>query len=1240
MVSASEQGIKDFSLDIPGPDPGSEDTLAIRLGLQGVSHHDRVEPDHHCLVYLNGALAGGSYWDDQHTHTFSSDAEGTGLQGNVLSETENKVTIVMPGDTKAGSDDRILVNWIEVAYKRLYKAKDNYIRFEKPRAGKDGLYQFTIEGFTTPDVSVYKLGKSKIANATVKPVIMFGDTTYEVIFQTRIVSEGVEFVAAAESNKLKVISIEKDEPSGLRSSLNGADIILVVNDSLAEAASEYKTFRESRGYRVVLAKTSDIYDEFNYGLRDAKAIRDFLKYAYMNWTPPAPFTCVLVGDGNADDRDINKRGGNLIPIHLERSMYSGLVASDNWYACIVGDDILPDIALSRLPVSTPEQLTSVIGKLKRYENKSSTGPWRRRLLYVAGSGGGFGAKFRELMEDSVAQVYLPIWAEGRRVYAEHLPGVDPDPDYGGKSELLGFMNEGVSVAQYLGHGGGATWSNPYLLTPQDVPDLENSGKLPVVASFTCFTSVFDEPTMLSLGEALIVEPEKGAIAVIGGTSLGYFWEDKDMALAFNEAMNDDSTTTVGRLYLKTKLDYAFRNYGGYATSMIKCYGLLGDPASRFALPPRKVGVSVSPRSVEKGDSIRVDVTLLSIEEDSVLVSVSDSAGIFDEARIPLTGSTGAAHFLVPSDVKRGMALARVYAWRGQSTFDAIGAAEFTISSPAIFLVETVPEKPGPWDSVYVKAGVSYSAGVDSVRLLWARSRKPDFWDIIAMAPLAGDTFRTTSTIAPQTPDKPVCFKVAAYGADGKEIESKTYSYLVPDRPNLLILSSKDLYLDGKKRVELKARVFNTGGMAVDSCPVLFKSLPDSLDLGEGWASVPAMGFGEASIPWLEQGLIWQVYAEIDPENIIDENNENDNSTVESPTTVVVDRFNISKDSGSGGLVWSPDSNFSCSVPADAVSDSIVLRLQSLPPHILEQPEMRFAGLPAGDSGNVYSLSLADSSDSLPPAKPMSLKIRFDSADSMNIKDLNLLSVYEFDSTSGKWRKCGGDLDSSCMACETGRFRQYALIASKDTRPPQIKVSVKDQAFASGDFVPPRPSISFMLIDENGIDVRKGFTLQLDGEDVEPSEYVYSAEPIDGNEVQLSYCPYLTDGSHSVKIVCWDCSGNSSSAEFTLRVQSEFRIQGLGNYPNPVRSDETVFAFTLTGTADEAELRIYTPSGRLVRSFDRGRWWDLKEIGYHEVVWDLLDESGFTVANGVYFYQVKATSDEKTIKGTGKLAVLR
>jgi len=91
-----------------------------------------------------------------------------------------------------------------------------------------------------------------------------------------------------------------------------------------------------------------VYDEFTYGLRDAHAIRDFLRYAYENWAKPEPTYVLLVGDGHYDLRDYKQSGlRNYIPPYLAVvDPWLGETAADNRYVSVSGEDILPDICCS------------------------------------------------------------------------------------------------------------------------------------------------------------------------------------------------------------------------------------------------------------------------------------------------------------------------------------------------------------------------------------------------------------------------------------------------------------------------------------------------------------------------------------------------------------------------------------------------------------------------------------------------------------------------------------------------------------------------------------------------------------------------------------------------------------------------------------------------------------------------------------------------------------------------------
>ena len=97
----------------------------------------------------------------------------------------------------------------------------------------------------------------------------------------------------------------------------------------------------------------------------------------------------------------------------------------------------------------------------------------------------------------------------------------------------------------------------------------------------------------------------------------------------------------------------------------------------------------------------------------------------------------------------------------------------------------------------------------------------------------------------------------------------------------------------------------------------------------------------------------------------------------------------------------------------------------------------------------------------------------------------------------------------------------------------------------------------------------------------------------------------------------------------------FRIWDAHNYPNPLKR-ETTFTYLLSLDADEVSITIYTISGRIVNV--------LKEVagneGYNEVMWEARDADGILLANGVYFYRIRAVAGEQTAQTLGRLAVLR
>lgn len=100
-------------------------------------------------------------------------------------------------------------------------------------------------------------------------------------------------------------------------------------------------------------------------------------------------------------------------------------------------------------------------------------------------------------------------------------------------------------------------------------------------------------------------------------------------------------------------------------------------------------------------------------------------------------------------------------------------------------------------------------------------------------------------------------------------------------------------------------------------------------------------------------------------------------------------------------------------------------------------------------------------------------------------------------------------------------------------------------------------------------------------------------------------------------------------------ETEFQISDVYNYPNPLKR-KTTFTYILTLDADEVTITIYTSAGRRIET--------LKSVatkeGYNETTWNGQTADGRPLANGVYFYKIRAVHDDKRVESIRKLAVIR
>jgi hypothetical protein len=145
---------------------------------------------------------------------------------------------------------------------------------------------------------------------------------------------------------------------------------------------------------------------------------------------------------------------------------------------------LPEVAVGRWPVSTPEEARLVAAKTMTYEQAvlANAHSHPQRAAFIATGGW---ADSRQLM-DNLAAKLDGAWQLEKRYYSDqHRPAVGPPPDH---QQIRQLLNEGVGLMVHAGHGQPDAWEQCFSV--RDLDHITNALQLPVVISAGCSTAYF------------------------------------------------------------------------------------------------------------------------------------------------------------------------------------------------------------------------------------------------------------------------------------------------------------------------------------------------------------------------------------------------------------------------------------------------------------------------------------------------------------------------------------------------------------------------------------------------------------------------------------------------------------------------------------------------------------------------------------------------------------------------------
>ncbi|HWY11328.1 MAG TPA: C25 family cysteine peptidase, partial [Bacteroidia bacterium] len=454
--------------------------------------------------------------------------------------------------------------------------------------------------------------------------------------------------------------------TNFKATMADSAFVIISHGSFMAEANNYKTYRQTfagGSHKVILADIDEVRDQFGYGAEQHPlVIRNFCRFL-IDSLPSPPKNLFLIGKGLQHRDLLNPYSW---PVNLIPSM--GIAPSDNLLTAGLktNDFVTPEVPVGRLAAKVPSDVSNYLLKVQQHENPVGCPPpdnydWKKHVLHFAGG--------TDAAQQAQFESYLNIYK-----------GIIQDTSYGGivydfkktttapiqitiSDSVKNHWAYGVSLVTFFGHGS-------YVGFDQAIDDpnsYNNVGKYPLFIANSCYSGNIHTYNITSTSEKFVLANQKGSIAFIAATSLGF----------------------VGALHFYTDQIYRGLSYKYYNKSIglsVKnaCYqsSLIGDPIQHFTAMDMTLhgdpSIRISPgglpdytinnSSVEfdtktKTDSLGITIYTTNLGKaikDSIIVRIErtfpngDSVTIFKNIKAPYLRDT--LQFFTAIDFTRGIGL--------------------------------------------------------------------------------------------------------------------------------------------------------------------------------------------------------------------------------------------------------------------------------------------------------------------------------------------------------------------------------------------------------------------------------------------------------------------------------------------------------------------------------------------------------------------------------------------------------
>lgn len=529
-----------------------------------------------------------------------------------------------PPNTGTSPCDRLFLSWYEVTHWRRFVANAERIFFFSPDTTRTTVYQ--ISGFASPAVYAFdvtdQFGTRELLGAEVS-----GGPGYNVaLTDTTRKGSPRRYAVLSPAGLLKPAEIEQTEVTNIRYS-PGAPYCVITHDDLVESAETIASFhhqKDAMDGEVVTMR--EIYNEFGWGVPDATAIRDFLRWRLKSGSPIE--RVLLLGDATWDHKGYLTYSGfpNYVPTYERRFLppVGNPYSTDDWFAYLVPDDgdtaaYWPTIPVSRMPAASPDEADLMVSKAIDYMSRPPLGLWQNRIMLVADddrigtSCASAENDLHTIYAEQLSTKGYPQVFDQVKVYLTEYPVEPTGLKTRAKADFIENLNDGVLIANYVGHGDQGRLAQEEVFNPASVDLVEAGPRLAFFIAASCNVSRFDEPAASSMAEELLRRPQGGTIGSLASTHLCMPYPNQVLNMSFVRALFSPSGGKYPVLPLADAMQIAKaatvaqQNYFYMNDEM---YALFGDPALELASPRLDVAaVQAEPDTLRRKGSYRFLATV-------------------------------------------------------------------------------------------------------------------------------------------------------------------------------------------------------------------------------------------------------------------------------------------------------------------------------------------------------------------------------------------------------------------------------------------------------------------------------------------------------------------------------------------------------------------------------------------------------------------------------------------------------